>query len=211
MTAALYAALHTYEKKIYAMAPARSGRPGPLRRSGPADWFRCSKAGDGFALPWEETEGYVVTAAKNCRPGHAPGERATTAFPRTGPAHREEQTRRDTITWFPDRALPENYRPDSGAEMRGGAESNREIAGGCKSTNHGGQPGDAGPAMLREQLEKEGYLYDAFDSDLRGADGTPPWPQYERLLKTANSARWSFSPSYLREPDEACWRTPGAG
>ena len=156
-----------YEKKIYAVALRRRGdqpRAGGaalrawlgvglqlLRR-----WERVS------ALPWEETEGYVVTAAKNCALDILRAERRTTAFPEDWdpPAREERQDEYDYLVSL-IRAMPEGYRRV--LELKCVEEwSNREIARrlGIKESTVAVRI-LRGRAMLKERLEKEGYTYAA--------------------------------------------------
>ena len=154
---------NTYEKKIYAMALRVLGDPVRAEDAAQQTWFQLLKSwGRVSAMPWEETEGYAVTAAKNCALDMLRAERRTTAFPEDWdpPAREEHQERYDYLVSL-IRALPENYRRI--LELKCVEEqSNREIARRLQiNESTVASRVMRGRAMLREQLEKEGYLYDA--------------------------------------------------
>jgi len=134
-----------YEKKVYAVS------------------LRILRNGERVsARPWEETEGYAVTAAKNCALDILRAERRTTAFPEDWdpPAREERQEEYDYLVSL-IRALPENYRRI--LELKCVEEQgNREIARRLNiNESTVASRVMRGRAMLREQLEKEGYCYDA--------------------------------------------------
>ena len=119
-------------------------------------WDRVS------ALPWEETEGYVVTVVKNCALDILRAEGRTAAFPEDWdpPAQEERQEEYNYLVSL-IRSLPGNYRRI--LELKCVEEqTNREIArrlGMNESTV--AVRVMRGRALLMERLEKEGYAYDA--------------------------------------------------
>ena len=120
------------------------------------NWERIS------ALPWAETEGYAVTAAKNCALDILRSERRTTAFPEDwDPPAREDGQEEYRYLISLIRSLPENYRRV--LELKCVEEqTNREIARRLNITESTvSMRVLRGRAMLRERLEKEGYTYDA--------------------------------------------------
>ena len=152
-----------HEKKIYAVALHILGNPTQAEDAAQQTWLKLVQGWDRVsALPWEETEGYAVTAAKNCALDMLRAERRTTAFPEDWdpPAREEHQERYDYLVSL-IRALPENYRRI--LELKCVEEqSNREIARRLQiNESTVASRVMRGRAMLREQLEKEGYLYDA--------------------------------------------------
>ena len=114
------------------------------------------------ALPWEETEGYTVTVAKNCALDILRSERRTAAFPEDWdpPAPEDHQDEYDYLVSL-IRALPESYRRILELKCVE-EESNQEIARrmGLKESTVSMRV-LRGRKMLREQLEKEGYFDDA--------------------------------------------------
>ena len=57
----------TYEKKVYAVALRVLGDPDQAEDAAQQTWYRLLKNWERVTvLPWAETEGYAVTAAKNC-------------------------------------------------------------------------------------------------------------------------------------------------
>ena len=71
-----------YEKKIYAVALRLLGDQPRAEDAAQQTWLQLLRRWERVsALPWEETEGYVVTAAKNCALDILRAERRTTAFP----------------------------------------------------------------------------------------------------------------------------------
>ena len=152
-----------YEKKIYAVALRLLGDQPRAEDAAQQTWLQLLRRWERVsALPWEETEGYVVTAAKNCALDILRAERRTTAFPEDWdpPAREEHQERYDYLVSL-IRALPENYRRILELKCVE-EESNREIARRLQiNESTVASRVMRGRAMLREQLEKEGYLYDA--------------------------------------------------
>ena len=152
-----------YEKKIYAVTLRLLGDQPRAEDAAQQTWLQLLRRWERVsALPWEETEGYVVTAAKNCALDILRAERRTTSFPEDwDPPAREEHQEEYHYLVSLIRALPENYRRI--LEMKCVEEqTNREIArrlGIPESTV--GVRVMRGRAMLRERLEKEGYTYEA--------------------------------------------------
>ncbi|WP_297871746.1 RNA polymerase sigma factor [uncultured Oscillibacter sp.] len=151
------------EKKVYALALRLLGDPGRAEDAAQQTWFQLLKRWDRVsALPWSETEGYVVTTAKNCALDILRADRRTVAFPEDWdpPAREEHQEEYDYLVSL-IRALPEHYRRI--LELKCVEErSNREIArrlGISESTV--ATRVLRGRAMLRDRLEKEGYHDDA--------------------------------------------------
>lgn len=120
------------------------------------NWERIS------ALPWKETEGYVVTAAKNAALDILRAERKTTAFPENWepPAREDSQPEYNYLVAL-IRSLPENYRRI--LEFKCVEEqTNREIARRLRINEFTVAVCILrGKSMLRERLEKEGYIYGA--------------------------------------------------
>ena len=120
------------------------------------NWERIS------ALPWKETEGYVVTAAKNAALDILRAERKTTAFPENWePPAREDSPPEYNYLVALIRSLPENYRRI--LEFKCVEEqTNREIARRLRINEFTVAVCILrGKSMLREHLEKEGYIYGA--------------------------------------------------
>ncbi|MCI9645034.1 MAG: sigma-70 family RNA polymerase sigma factor [Oscillibacter sp.] len=152
-----------YEKKVYAVSLRILGDPTRAEDAAQQTWFQLLRNWERVsALPWEETEGYAVTAAKNCALDILRAERRTTAFPEDWdpPAREERQEEYDYLVSL-IRALPENYRRI--LELKCVEEQgNREIARRLNiNESTVASRVMRGRAMLREQLEKEGYCYDA--------------------------------------------------
>ena len=152
-----------YEKKVYAVALRILGDPTRAEDAAQQTWFQLLKSWERVsALPWGETEGYVVTVAKNCALDILRAERKTAAFPEDWdpPAPEDHQDEYDYLVSL-IRALPEGCRRI--LELKCVEErTNREIArllGVNESTVASRVM--RGRAMLRQQLEKEGYIYDA--------------------------------------------------
>ena len=114
------------------------------------------------ALPWEETEGYVVTAAKNCALDLLRTERKTVPFPEDwDPPAREAQEDEYAYLVSLIRSLPEGYRRILELKLVE-EQTNREIArrlGMNESTVASRVL--RGRTMLKERLEEEGYHYAA--------------------------------------------------
>ena len=152
-----------HEKKIYAVALRILGDPDRAEDAAQQTWLQLIKNWDRVsALPWRETEGYVVTVAKNCALDILRVERKTAAFPEDWdpPAQEERQEEYDYLVSL-IRSLPENYRRI--LELKCVEEqTNKEIArrlGMNESTV--AVRVMRGRALLKERLEKEGYAYDA--------------------------------------------------
>ena len=152
-----------YEKKIYAVALRVLGDPTRAEDAAQQTWLKLVQNWERIsALPWAETEGYAVTAAKNCALDLLRSERRTAAFPEDwGPpapeAHQDEYDYLVSLI----RALPEGYRRI--LELKCVEEqTNREIARRLRiNESTVASRVMRGKAMLRQQLEKEGCHYDA--------------------------------------------------
>lgn len=151
-----------HEKKIYAVALRVLGDPVRAEDAAQQTWLQLIRNwGRVSALPWRETEGYVVTVAKNCALDILRSERKTVAFPEDWdpPAQEEHQEEYDYLVSL-IRSLPENYRRI--LELKCVEEqTNREIARrlGINESTVAVRV-MRGRAMLKERLEKEGYTYD---------------------------------------------------
>ena len=89
-----------YEKKVYAVSLRILGDPTRAEDAAQQTWFQLLRNWERVsALPWEETEGYAVTAAKNCALDILRAERRTTAFPEDWdpPAREERQEEYDYL------------------------------------------------------------------------------------------------------------------
>lgn len=152
-----------YEKTIYAVALRILGNPTRAEDAAQQTWLKLLQNWDRVSsLPWEETEGYVVTVSKNCALDILRAERRTTAFPEDWdpPAREEHQEEYDYLVSL-IRALPENYRRI--LELKCVEEqTNREIGRrlGIRESTVAVRI-MRGRAMLKERLEKEGFTYDA--------------------------------------------------
>ena len=152
-----------HEKKIYAVALHILGNPTQAEDAAQQTWLQLVRNWARVsALPWGETEGYVVTAAKNCALDILRSERRTVSFPEDWdpPAREERQDEYDYLVSL-IRSLPENYRLV--LELKCVEEqSNKEIARrlGMKESTVAVRV-MRGRTMLKERLEKEGYTYDA--------------------------------------------------
>ena len=152
-----------HEKKIYGVVLQILGDPTQAEDAAQQTWLRLVQNWDRVsALPWEETEGYAVTVAKNCAMDILRTERRTTAFPENWdpPAPEDHQDEYDYLVSL-IRALPESYRRILELKCVE-EESNQEIARrmGLKESAVSMRV-LRGRKMLREQLEKEGYFDDA--------------------------------------------------
>ena len=152
-----------HEKKVYAVALRVLGDPTRAEDAAQQTWLQLLRRWDRVsALPWEETEGYVVTVSKNCALDILRSERKTTALPEdwdppAREAHQEEYNYLVSLIL----SLPENYR--SVLELKlVEEETNREIARrlGIRESTVAVRI-LRGRTMLKEHLEKEGYVYDA--------------------------------------------------
>ncbi len=152
-----------YEKKIYAVARHILGDQTRAEDAAQQTWLKLVQNWERVsALPWNETEGYVVTVAKNAALDILRAERKTTAFPEDWdvPAREERQDEYDYLVSL-IRALPESYRRI--LELKCVEEqTNRVIARrlGIKESTVAVRI-LRGRTMLKERLEKEGYIYDA--------------------------------------------------
>ena len=152
-----------HEKKIYGVALHILGNPTQAEDAAQQTWLKLVQNWERIsALPWGETEGYVVTVVKNCALDILRAERRTVAFPEgwDPPAQEERQEEYDYLVSL-IRSLPENYRRV--LELKCVEEqTNREIARrlGIKETTVAVRV-LRGRTMLKERLEKEGYTYDA--------------------------------------------------
>ncbi len=152
-----------HEKKIYAVVLRILGDPTRAEDAAQQTWLKLVQNWDRVsALPWGETEGYVVTVAKNCALDILRAERKTAAFPEDWdpPAQEERQEEYDYLVSL-IRSLPENYRRILELKLVE-EQTNREIArrlGMNESTV--AVRVMRGRTMLKERLEKEGYAYDA--------------------------------------------------
>ena len=152
-----------HEKKIYAVALRVLGDPNRAEDAAQQTWLQLLRNWERVsALPWKETEGYAVTAAKNCALDILRAERRTTAFPEDWdpPAQEEHQEEYNYLVSL-IRSLPENYRRI--LELKCVEEqTNKEIARrlGIKESTVAVRV-MRGRTMLKERLEKEGYTYEA--------------------------------------------------
>ncbi len=154
---------NTYERKIYAVILRILGDPSRAEDAAQQTWFQLLRNWERVsALAWEETEGYAVTVAKNAALDILRAERRTAAFPEDwDPPAREERQEEYNYLVSLIRALPENYRRI--LELKCVEEqTNKEIAQrlGINESTVASRV-MRGKAMLRERLEKEGYIYDA--------------------------------------------------
>ena len=152
-----------YEKKIYAVTLRVLGDQPRAEDAAQQTWLQLLRSWERVsALPWGETEGYVVTAAKNCALDILRAERQTMAFPEDWdpPAREERQDEYDYLVSL-IRALPEGYRRI--LELKCVEEqTNKEIARRLNiNESTVASRVMRGRAMLRSQLKKEGYAYDA--------------------------------------------------
>ena len=152
-----------HEKKTYAVALRILGDQTRAEDAAQQTWLRLVQNWERVsALPWGETEGYVVTVVKNCALDILRSERRITAFPEDWdtPAQEEHQDEYDYLVAL-IRSLPQSYRQI--LELKCVEEqTNQEIARrlGIKESTVGVRV-MRGRAMLKERLEKEGYTYDA--------------------------------------------------
>lgn len=152
-----------HEKKIYGVALHILGDHTQAEDAAQQTWLKLVQNWERIsALSWKETEGYVVTTAKNAALDILRTERKTVDFPEgwDPPAREDGQPEYNYLVSL-IRALPENYRRI--LELKCVEEqTNREIA----RRLHINESTVAvrilrGKSMLRERLEKEGYIYDA--------------------------------------------------
>ena len=90
-----------YEKTVYAVALRVLGDPTRAEDAAQQTWFQLLRRWERVsALPWDKTEGYAVTAAKNCALDILRTERRTVAFPEDwDPPGRSGRT--STPIWSP--------------------------------------------------------------------------------------------------------------
>ncbi|MEY8386511.1 sigma-70 family RNA polymerase sigma factor [Oscillospiraceae bacterium 38-13] len=152
-----------HEKKMYAVALRVLGDQTRAEDAVQQTWLQLLRSWTRVsALPWEETEGYAVTAAKNAALDILRAERKTVPFPEDWdpPVQEEGQTEYAYLISL-IRSLPDIYRRV--LELRFVEEqTNREIA----RRLHIRESTVAvrvlrGRTMLKERLEKEGYAYEA--------------------------------------------------
>lgn len=152
-----------YEKTVCAVALRVLGDPVRAEDAAQQTWFQLLRSWDRVsALPWDETEGYLVTVAKNCALDILRTERKTVPFPEDwDPPAREE--REDEFDYLVSliRSLPEGYRRI--LELKLVEErSNREIARRLRMNESTvASRVLRGRTMLKERLEEEGYHYAA--------------------------------------------------
>ena len=152
-----------HEKKIYAVVLRILGDRDRAEDAAQQTWLKLVQNWDRVsALPWGATEGYVVTVAKNCALDILRSDRRTAAFPEDwDPPSQEEHQEEYHYLVSLIRALPENYRRILELKLVE-EETNQEIARrlGMRESTVGVRV-MRGRAMLKERLEKEGYVYDA--------------------------------------------------
>ena len=152
-----------YEKTVYAVALRVLGDPTRAEDAAQQTWFQLLRRWERVsALPWDETEGYVVTAAKNCALDILRAERRTVAFPEDwDPPAREEREEEYGYLVSLIRALPEGYRRILELKLVE-EQTNKEIARrlGINESTVASRV-MRGRNMLKAQLEKEGYTYAA--------------------------------------------------
>lgn len=152
-----------YEKKIYGVALRILGDQTQAEDAAQQTWLKLVQNWERIsALPWKETEGYAVTTAKNAALDILRAERKTTAFPENWepPAREDSQSEYNYLVAL-IRAMPENYRRILELKLVE-EQSNREIALRLRINESTVAVRILrGKSMLRERLEKEGYIYDA--------------------------------------------------
>ncbi len=152
-----------HEKKIYGVALHILGDRDRAEDAAQQTWLKLVQNWERVsALLWEETEGYVVTVAKNAALDILRAERRFAAFPEDWdpPAPENRQDEYDYLVSL-IRALPEGYRRILELKCVE-EETNKEIAQrmGLKESAVSMRV-LRGRKLLREQLEKEGYFHDA--------------------------------------------------
>ena len=152
-----------HEKKLYAVALRVLRDRTQAEDAAQQAWLRLVQNWDRVsALPWAETEGYVVTVAKNCALDILRSERRTVAFPEDWdpPAQDACQEEYNYLVSL-IRSLPENYRRILELKLVE-EQTNKEIA---RRLNLNESTVAVrvmrGRTMLKERLEEEGYTYDA--------------------------------------------------
>ena len=152
-----------HEKKVYAVALHILGDRDRAEDAAQQTWLKLVQNWERVsALLWEETEGYVVTVAKNAALDILRAERRLAAFLEDWdpPAPEDHQDEYDYLVSL-IRALPEGYRRILELKCVE-EETNKEIARrmGLKESAVSMRV-LRGRRMLQEQLEKEGYFHDA--------------------------------------------------
>ena len=152
-----------HEKKIYAVALHILGNPIQAEDAAQQTWLKLVQNWERIStLPWKETEGYAVTAAKNCALDILRSERRTATFPEDwDPPAREDGQEEYRYLISLIRSLPEHYRRV--LELKCVEEqTNREIARrlGLNESTVASRV-LRGRTMLKERLEEEGYHYAA--------------------------------------------------
>lgn len=152
-----------YEKTVYIVALRALENPVRAEDAAQQTWFQLLRRWERVsALPWEETEGYVVTAAKNCALDLLRRESRTVPFPEDwDPPAREPQEDEYGYLVSLIRSLPEGYRRILELKLVE-EQTNREIAGrlGINESTVASRV-MRGRTMLKERLEEEGYHYAA--------------------------------------------------
>lgn len=152
-----------HEKKIYAVTLHILGDRNQAEDAAQQVWLKLVQNWKRVsALLWDETEGYVVTVAKNAALDILRADRKIAEFPEDWDPPAQED-RQDEYNYLVSliRALPGNYRRIM--ELKCVEEqTNREIARrlGIKESTVAVRV-LRGRTMLKERLEKEGYVYDA--------------------------------------------------
>ena len=152
-----------HEKKVYAVVLHILGDRDRAEDAAQQTWLKLVQNWERVsALLWEETEGYVVTVAKNAALDILRSERRLAAFLEDWdpPAPEDHQDEYDYLVSL-IRALPEGYRRILELKCVE-EETNKEIARrmGLKESAVSMRV-LRGRRMLQEQLEKEGYFHDA--------------------------------------------------
>ena len=150
-----------YEKTLYAVAVRVLGDRTAAEDAVQQTWLRLIRRWDRVsALPWEETEGYVVTVVKNTALDMLRKNRREEALPEDWDPPAPE-TGEGGYRYLVEliRALPEGYRRVLELKCVE-EESNREIARrlGLKESTVATRV-LRGRAMLAEALEREGYAH----------------------------------------------------
>ena len=147
------------EKKIYAVALQVLGNPQQAEDAAQQAWFQLLRNWERVSsLSWDGACGYAVVTAKNAALDLRRRECRTVPFPESWdpPAREERQEDYDYLVSL-IRALPEGYRRV--LELKCVEEqSNREIARRLHiNMSTVSTRVQRGKAMLRAQLEKEGF------------------------------------------------------
>ena len=152
-----------YEKKVYLTALRFLKDPTQAEDAAQQTWVQLLRSWERVCtLSWSQTSGYVATVAKNTALDILRTEQQAEPFPEDWdpPAQEEHQDEYNYLVAL-IRALPENYRRV--LELKCVQElSNREIAQRLKiKESTVASRVMRGRAMLRECLEKEGWVNDA--------------------------------------------------